>query len=109
MQQPRQCVHQFQTNAVMTFCSHPYADPHIGPTGCVGKNVAGGADILSILLGYRKLGYTAAPGIIMPVQLRAIEQRQAHIKIFIDEVNDGPVLAQTGQTKCHVRQWPNLP
>ena len=38
-----------------------------------------------------------------------IQQRQAHIKIFIDKVNDGSVLAQTRQPERCLRQWPTLP
>ena len=109
VQKAGQRIHQFQAHAVVSLGGHPDADPHIGPARRVGQYVSGGAHIAAVLFGHGELGHTAAPGIVVVVEFRAIEQRQPHVKVLIDEVDDGPVFAQSGQTECYVRQWPNLP
>ena len=38
-----------------------------------------------------------------------IQQRQAHIKVCVDKVDDGGILAEACQPECCIRQWPNLP
>ena len=109
VQKAGQGVHQLQPHAVVALDSHPDADPDIGAALGVGQNIPGRADVLAVLLRHGKLGDAAAARVVVVVQLGAVQQRQAHIKIFIDKVNDGSVLAQTRQPERCLRQWPTLP
>ena len=86
MQQVGQGVHQLQPYTVAAFDGHPHAHPHIGAAIGVSQNVAGGAHVLTVILGYCKLGHAAAACIIVVVQLRPVDERQTHIKIGIDKI-----------------------
>ena len=108
MQQVGQGVHQLQPYTVAAFDGHPHAHPHIGAAIGVSQNVAGGAHVLTVILGYCKLGHAAAACIIVVVQLRPVDERQTHIKIFVDEVNDGGILTQACQPESCLRQWQTL-
>ena len=108
MQQVGQGVHQLQPYAIAAFDGHPHAHPHIGATIGVGQNVAGGAHVLTVILGHRKLRDTAAACIIV-IQLRTVDEGQTHIKIGVDKIDDRLIFAQTGQAERNLRQWPNLP
>ena len=109
MQQVGQGVHQLQPYAVAALDRYPHADPYIGAAVGVGQNIPGGADILAIVLGHGKLRHTAAARVIVVEQLGPVDQRQAHIKIGIDKINDRLFFAQAGQAERYLRQWPNLP
>ena len=50
-----------------------------------------------------------APAATVVVQLGSVQQRQAHVKIVVDKINDGGVLAEARQPECCLRQWPTLP
>ena len=109
IQKPGQGVHQFQPHAVVAFGRDPDADPDVRPALCVGQYVPGGADVLAVLLRHGKLRHAAAARVVVVVQLGAVQQRQAHIKVCVDKVDDGGILAEACQPECCIRQWPNLP
>ena len=92
----------------MALGGHPDADPDIRLALGVGQYVPSGADVPAVLLRYGKLRDAAAAGIVMMEQLGPIEQRQTHIKIFVDEVNDGGILTQACQPESCLRQWQTL-
>ena len=43
------------------------------------------------------------------VKIGPVDQRQAHIKILVDEIRNAGILAGAGQAQHKVRQWRNLP
>ena len=109
MQQVGQGVHQLQSDTVVALGGNPDADPDVRLAPGVGQYVPGGADIAAVLLRHGKLGHTAVPCVVVVVQLRPVQQRQAHVKIVVDKINDGGVLAEARQPKGCLRQWPTLP
>ena len=109
VQKPGQGVHQLQPDTVVALGGHPDADPDVRLAPGVGQYVPGGADIAAVLLRHGKLGHTAAPCVVVVVQLRPVQQRQAHVKIVVDKINDGGVLAEARQPEGCLRQWPTLP
>ena len=97
IQKPRQGVHQLQPHTIMALCGNPDRNPDVRRFALVGQNVPGGAQNFAVLLRQRKLwGGTGRVGIIELVKIGPVDQRQAHVKILVDEIRNAGILAGAG-------------
>ena len=103
-----QSVHQLKAHAVVSLFRHPDGDPDIGLRLGIGQDIPRRAQIAAVLLRHRELRHAAASHIIMAVEIRPVDERQAHIKMAVDEIPDGIVLTQAGKAVYYIRQWRNL-
>ena len=110
-QQIGQSIHQFQTHAVVALGGHPDGNPHPGGQVPPGGDISGNAEKMPFgLFCHRKVGGTTLrPGKVEVVELRPVDQGQVHIKMCVDEIQDGGIFPGMSQPKMHIRQERNLP
>ena len=104
-QQPGQRVHQFKADAVVPPGGYPDGHPDVRAGALRGGDIPGCAQQAPVRFGHRKVRRAAVPGKIIFIQLRPVQKRQAHVKMFVDERRDGRPLAGARQAEDRLRQW----